>query len=92
MLPVELRDGFSSTLSEPPKQHLVEVSPAGGTLVVFDSVVVPHEVSPVVAGERLALFGFFAEDRAVPHAWADPEGSESVCGPWFPIHWAQTDC
>ena len=92
MLPEDLRASFCSTLSEPPKHQLVEVSPAGGTLVVFDSVVVPHEVSPVVSGERLALFGFFAEERPIPKVWADPEGAASVCGPWFPSHWAHTDC
>ena len=73
-------------------QQLVEVSPRGGTLVVFESNVVPHEVTPVVAGERLALFGFFAEERAVPAAWADPEGEQSACGAWFHDGWAHTDC
>ena len=55
-------------------QQLLEVSPRGGTLVVFESNVVPHEVTPVVSGERLALFGFFAEERPIPRAWRDPEG------------------
>ena len=65
MLPAKLRAVFSSTVcgGGAPKQHMVQVSPQGGTLVVFDSAVVPHEVTKVVNGERLALFGFFAEER-----------------------------
>ena len=35
---VDTRDGF--------QQQIVEVSPKGGTLVLFDSVAVPHEVAP----------------------------------------------
>ena len=53
---------------------------------------VPHEVTPVVAGDRLCLFGFFAEERQVPPAWQDPEGEHSACGPWFHDGWAHTDC
>ena len=83
MLPAPLRDGFSSTMAEHDSQRRVEVRPCGGTLVVFEAAVVPHEVTAVLAGERLALFGFFAEDRAIPAAWRDPEGEESDCGPWF---------
>lgn len=93
MLPEHLRDGFSSTLcGEHPAQRLLEVSPRGGTLVVFESAVVPHEVTPVVAGERIALFGFFAEERQVPPAWLDPEGEQSDCGPWFHDGRAHTEC
>ena len=60
--------------------------------VVFEAAVVPHEVTAVVAGERLALFGFFAEDRTIPTAWRDPEGEDSDIGPWFHDGWAVTDC
>ena len=75
MLPEELRAGFSSTVcGAHPKQRLVQVSPEGGTLVIFDTAVVPHEATKVVAGQRLALFGFFAEAKQLPRAWADPEG------------------
>jgi len=89
MLPLELRASFSSTLCrDHPLQPPVEVQPRGGTLVVFDPVVVPHEVSAVLAGERLALFGFFAEERPVPPAWAD---SSSTGPSWFLDGWAHTD-
>lgn len=92
MLPESLQASFSSTLcGAHPKQHQVRVSPKGGTLVIFDSAVVPHEVTKVVAGERLALFGFFAEERVVPAAWADPDGATSPCGPWFHAGWAFLD-
>ena len=81
MLPSELRAGFSSTVDEHPMQRPVDVSPKGGTLVVFDTLAVPHEVSAVLEGERLLLFGFFAEERQVPSAWID--SCRSVCGDWF---------
>ena len=73
MLPEELRAGFSSTVcGDHPKHELVQVSPKGGTLVLFDTAVVPHEATKVLAGQRLALFGFFAEEKQRPSAWADP--------------------
>lgn len=41
---------------------VVDVSPFGGTLVLFDSVVIPHEVLEVKSGgERLAIAGWFHE-------------------------------
>jgi hypothetical protein len=44
MLYPMLRESFSSTIaSGHPKQATVEVSPRGGTLVVFDAVAVPHD-------------------------------------------------
>ena len=92
MLPPPLRRGFSSTLALHPKQQRVEVSPRGGTLVVFEPTVVPHEVTPIVAGDRLALFGFFAEERPIPPPWRDPEGEKSACGAWFHDGRAHTDC
>jgi hypothetical protein len=92
MLPEELRACFSSTLVQDEGQQMVEVSPKGGTLVIFDSAVVPHRVTPVVEGDRIALFGFFAEDRQVPSAWLDPDGEYSECGAWFHDGRAHTDC
>ena len=35
--------------------------PEGGTLVLFDSVSLPHEVMPTVGRERFALSGWFHE-------------------------------
>ena len=92
MLPEALRDRFSSTIcAAHPKHEQVHVAPRGGTLVVFDTAAVPHEVTEVVDGERLALFGFFAEERRIPDAWADPMGADSICGPWFHDGWAHLD-
>ena len=92
MLPEGLRAAFSSTIcAAHPKQQLVQVSPKGGTLVLFETAVVPHEATRVFDGQRLALFGFFAEERQVPRAWADPEGAASACGPWFYDSWAHLD-
>lgn len=35
----------------------VDITPKSGTLVLFDSVSLPHEVLPVVEGKRIALAG-----------------------------------
>ena len=48
---------------------VVDVNPAGGTLVLFDSVAVPHEVLPVIRGERLALAGWFHEAQQEWPSW-----------------------
>ena len=40
---------------------IVDVAPSAGTLVLFASVVVPHEVLKVKSGERLAIAGWFHE-------------------------------
>ena len=77
MLHPHVRDGWSSTIARGhEKQRLVEVSPRGGTLVIFDAVTVPHEVTAVVSGERLALFGFIAGERPVSPAWRLPPGPD----------------
>ena len=39
-----------------------DILPTGGTLVLFDSVCIPHEVLSVLNGERLAIAGWFHED------------------------------
>lgn len=41
--------------------EIVDVKPIGGTLVLFDSVVLPHEVLPTKHGERIAMAGWFHE-------------------------------
>jgi hypothetical protein len=40
---------------------VVDILPLGGKLVLFDSVVIPHEVLEVKRGERLAIAGWFHE-------------------------------
>ena len=61
-LPASLRPSFTGVAQVPQvRQQVVEVPPAGGTLVLFDSVTVPHEVIPVTDGERLAVAGWFHE-------------------------------
>ena len=42
-------------------ERVRDVSPAGGTLVLFDSVALPHEVLPSVGRDRLACSGWFHE-------------------------------
>jgi hypothetical protein len=41
--------------------HVVDVNPTGGSLVLFDSATVPHEVLKTKQGERLAMAGWFHE-------------------------------
>jgi Rps23 Pro-64 3,4-dihydroxylase Tpa1-like proline 4-hydroxylase len=48
---------------------LEDVTPTGGTLVIFDSVSLPHEVLPTTSRERWATSGWMHEDqqRIVTH-------------------------
>ena len=41
--------------------EIVDVVPTGGTLILFDSVAVPHQVLEVAEGTRLAIAGWFHE-------------------------------
>ena len=41
--------------------EIVDIAPVGGTLVMFDSVVVPHEVLETKKDERIAMAGWFHE-------------------------------
>jgi Rps23 Pro-64 3,4-dihydroxylase Tpa1-like proline 4-hydroxylase len=43
-----------------------DVNPIGGTLVIFDSVALPHEVMPTLQRERWATSGWFHEDQQEP--------------------------
>ena len=52
-----------------PNLDLVDVAPTGGTLVLFDSVCVPHVVQTTTAGERLALAGWLHEEQQEPPEW-----------------------
>ena len=65
LLPKEMQDRFSSVEAVPheggPPAHIVDVSPVGGTLVLFDSVSLPHEVMPTLKGQRMAMAGWFHE-------------------------------
>ena len=55
-------------------ERAVEVAPMGGTLVVFDSVSLPHEVLPSRERERWAVSGWFHEDQQDPHRSGDGGG------------------
>ena len=91
MLPEELRPSFSSMTATDHREQrrLVEVVPRGGTLVIFEANVVPHEVNPVLTGQRVYVGGFFAEERHVPPAWVD---SAEASGPRWACDagWART--
>ena len=54
------------TLGAAPSDYFQEISPAAGTLVLFDSVGVPHEVMPTIDRERFACSGWF-HDKQQPH-------------------------
>ncbi len=66
----DFRDNFIST--EDISGHgieIIDVVPNAGTLVLFDSVVVPHEVLEVKSGQRLAVAGWFHEDQQTFPDW-----------------------
>ena len=44
-------------------------SPLGGSLVLFDSVCLPHEVMETIKGERLVLAGWFHENQQPVANW-----------------------
>lgn len=46
-----------------------DILPTGGTLILFDSVAIPHEVLPTERGERLALAGWFHESQQSFPEW-----------------------
>jgi len=48
--------------SIPDGAEIEDFVPTRGTLVVFDSVTLPHEVTPVFRGKRAALAGWFHEE------------------------------
>ena len=57
-------------LVDPPKgTSEALVQPLGGTLLLFDSVAVPHEVLETVSGERWAMAGWFHEKQQPVPAW-----------------------
>jgi len=48
----------------------MQILPRGGTLVLFDSATVPHEVTPVALQEsRVALAGWFHEAQQPFPPW-----------------------
>lgn len=48
-------------------EEALDIAPIGGTLVVFDSVSLPHEVLPAWKRERWATSGWFHEDQQEEH-------------------------
>mmetsp|Transcript_10509 Transcript_10509/g.12801 ORF Transcript_10509/g.12801 Transcript_10509/m.12801 type:complete len:437 (+) Transcript_10509:52-1362(+) len=48
---------------------LLDVPPIGGTLVLFDSVILPHEVLPSKGRERWAASGWLHEDQQEAHSY-----------------------
>jgi hypothetical protein len=58
----------------------LNVAPKGGTLVVFDSVSLPHEVLPTSGRERWATSGWFHEDQQPEHQQPQALGWESSSG------------
>lgn len=65
-----LGGGSTATTSQNRNDHdnelLADVTPVGGTLVLFDSVSLPHEVLPTKRRERWATSGWFHEDQQSP--------------------------
>ena len=62
LLDIDLRNRFVGIEDiDDPNMIVVHILPTGGTLVMFDSVAVPHEVLGVEKGGRLAVAGWFHE-------------------------------
>lgn len=59
----KLNDWFGEQLSELDGSRTLDVPPLAGTLVVFDSVALPHEVLPTHRRERWACSGWMHEDQ-----------------------------
>jgi hypothetical protein len=59
--------GSTATPSDPnDDEEAMNIPPLGGTLVLFDSVSLPHEVLPANGRERWATSGWFHEDQQPP--------------------------
>ena len=52
--------------SPPSGSTTMDFLPVAGSLILFDSVSLPHQVQEVLAGSRIALAGWFHERQAVP--------------------------
>ena len=77
-LPAALRAAFSSVEAVPqPQQKEALVEPHGGTLVLFDSVAVPHQVEETLEGERVAIAGWLHEAQQPIPAWFPIPGLSS---------------
>ena len=59
--------------SDPAGSVRHETTPVCGTLALFDSVSLPHEVLPTLRGDRIALAGWFHESQQVPPKWFTDE-------------------
>jgi hypothetical protein len=85
-LPAELRSRYSALQLVPhkggPPICVVDVAPVGGTMVLFDSVAVPHEVLSTTSGERVAMAGWFHEAHHPAPDWFDGATAphRKVCG------------
>ena len=53
------------SLEHAPYSNVLDVNPAGGTLVLFDSVAVPHEVTATTTQSRLSIAGWFHEAQQI---------------------------
>lgn len=67
-LPLQTQKKFRS-VNDINGSKIVDVSPFGGTLVLFDSVTIPHEVLATTKGERLAIGGWFHERQQTFPEW-----------------------
>lgn len=67
----KIGDLLAAANSEADDEAVIEVEPNGGTLVLFDSVSLPHEVLATRQRERWATSGWFHEDQQPEHAIHD---------------------
>ena len=64
---------LTAYLGNDPGEQVTDVAPLGGTLVLFDSVTLPHEVMPTMRRERWAASGWFHERQQ-----DEPMGSRTI--------------
>ena len=64
---------LTAYLGNDPGERVKDVAPLGGTLVLFDSVALPHEVMPTMTRERWAASGWFHERQQ-----DEPMGSKTI--------------
>lgn len=60
------KSALTKYFKDDPGEIITDVAPTGGTLVMFDSVTLPHEVMATIERERWAASGWFHEVHKPP--------------------------
>lgn len=60
------KSALTKYFKDDPGEMITDIAPTGGTLVMFDSVTLPHEVMATMERERWAASGWFHESHKLP--------------------------